>query len=47
MSGWCGDNVAERSIRMDWYTGPTLLEALDTLKLPPKNLDSEPLRLAV
>jgi bifunctional enzyme CysN/CysC len=26
-----GDNVAQRSQRMDWYTGPALLEALESL----------------
>lgn len=29
ISGWIGDNVAERSENMDWYCGPTLLEAMD------------------
>lgn len=27
-----GDNIAKRSGRMGWYTGPIFLEALDTLK---------------
>lgn len=26
-----GDNVAERSSNMDWYTGPTVLELLETI----------------
>ena len=30
-----GDNVVDRSTRMDWYDGPTLLEHLETLPLPP------------
>ena len=29
-----GDNLIERSDKMPWYTGPTLLEALDGIKLP-------------
>lgn len=30
-----GDNVTRRSERMDWYGGPSLLELLETLPLPP------------
>ncbi len=39
-----GENIVKKSTNMGWYTGPTLLEALDLLKLPekPTNL---PLRL--
>lgn len=29
-----GDNVVERSVRMPWYNGPTLLEHLETVPLP-------------
>ena len=29
-----GDNIVERSARMDWYDGPTLLEHLETVPLP-------------
>lgn len=29
-----GDNIADRSVKMNWYQGPTLLEALDLLTLP-------------
>ena len=25
MSGWEGDNLAERSIKMPWYEGPTVV----------------------
>src|SRR3989338_740763 len=44
VSGLIGDNVAKRSDKMSWYTGPTLLEQLDLFKQPekPTNL---PLRL--
>ena len=41
-----GDNVATKSANMGWYTGPTLLEAIDNLKEPekPTNL---PLRVPI
>jgi elongation factor 1-alpha len=39
-----GDNVAKKSDKTPWYKGPTLLEALDTLKQPEKPV-SLPLRL--
>lgn len=34
-----GDNIAARSENLQWYTGPTFLESLDTLqnKQPPQN----------
>ncbi|MCD6110516.1 MAG: 50S ribosome-binding GTPase [Thermoplasmata archaeon] len=41
-----GDNVASRSERMPWYTGPTILEALDTFKKTERR-DGGPLRFAV
>ncbi|MDE1869949.1 MAG: translation elongation factor EF-1 subunit alpha [Candidatus Micrarchaeota archaeon] len=34
-----GDNVKEKSPKMEWYTGPTLMEALDKLTLPVKPTD--------
>ena len=39
-----GDNVVKKSPNLSWYNGPTLLEALDLLKLPEKPT-SLPLRL--
>ncbi len=45
-SGWTGDNLVEKSDKMPWYNGPTLLEALDTFELPPKPTD-KPLRIPV
>lgn len=45
-SGWTGDNLVKRSEKMSWYTGPTLIEALDTFEIPPKPLD-KPLRVPV
>jgi elongation factor 1-alpha len=44
ISGWVGDNMLERSPNMAWYTGPTLLEALDAVT-PPKRPTDKPLRL--
>ncbi|MBN2336184.1 translation elongation factor EF-1 subunit alpha, partial [Candidatus Bathyarchaeota archaeon] len=45
-SGWTGDNLVEKSDKMPWYNGPSLLEALDTFELPPKPTD-KPLRIPV
>jgi elongation factor 1-alpha len=45
-SGWTGDNLVNKSENMDWYKGPTLLEALDDFELPPKPTD-KPLRIPV
>ena len=36
ISAWYGDNIAKRSEKMSWYTGPTLLELLDKFKPPEK-----------
>lgn len=45
-SGWTGDNLVKKSEKMVWYTGPTLIEALDTFELPSKPLN-KPLRVPV
>ncbi len=45
-SAYVGDNVAKKSTNMAWYTGPTLLEALDTLEMPQQPVD-KPLRLPI
>jgi len=45
-SGWTGDNLVKKSDKMVWYTGPTLIEALDTFELPSKPLN-KPLRVPV
>ncbi|MGC5585520.1 sulfate adenylyltransferase subunit 1 [Ornithinimicrobium sp. W1665] len=45
VSALLGDNVVERSPRTGWYTGPTLLELLETL--PPLDLAQEPFRMPV
>lgn len=44
ISGWEGDNMIEKSARIEWYKGPTLLEALDLLE-PPTRPSDKPLRL--
>ncbi|TCT07236.1 adenylylsulfate kinase /sulfate adenylyltransferase subunit 1 [Tepidamorphus gemmatus] len=41
-----GDNIATVSPRMPWYTGPSIVEALDSFALPTAHLD-RPLRLPV
>jgi len=45
-SAFKGDNLAKISENTKWYTGPTLLAALDTLKLPEKPT-TLPLRIPV
>lgn len=45
MSALDGDNVVSRSDRMPWYTGPSLLEHLETVQLP--NDGGDRLRLPV
>jgi elongation factor 1-alpha len=44
ISGWVGDNMLEKSDKMPWYKGPTLLDALDNVN-PPKRPTDKPLRL--
>ncbi len=39
ISGLVGDNLGQKSEHMPWYTGPTLVEALDALKVPDKPTD--------
>jgi len=45
-SGWTGDNLTKKSDKMPWYTGPTLMEAMDLLEVPPKPTN-KPLRVPV
>ncbi len=42
-----GDNVLKKSERMEWYDGPTLVEALDNFTIEPKNYADSPLRIPV
>ncbi|MBN2453977.1 translation elongation factor EF-1 subunit alpha [Candidatus Woesearchaeota archaeon] len=46
MAAFPGDNVVKKSDKMAWYTGPTLLEAINNLKEPEKPTDL-PLRLPI
>lgn len=46
ISGLNGDNLKAKSDKMPWYTGLTLLEAIDNLEVPPKPVD-KPLRIPV
>jgi len=45
-SGWTADNLIKKSDKMPWYTGPTLIEALDLFELPPKPT-KKPLRIPI
>jgi len=59
ISGWCGDNLIEKSTNMGWWTGldlkvdektvhvDTLFDALDKFVTIPKRDDSAPLRIPV
>ena len=46
ISAYQGDNVVEKSDNLDWYDGPTLLEALDDFEAPEKPVDL-PLRVPI
>jgi sulfate adenylyltransferase subunit 1 (EFTu-like GTPase family) len=46
VSGTGGDNFASRSERMPWYTGQTILDALDALEKD-KDIREKPLRMPV
>jgi len=46
VSAHTGDNVTKRSEKMNWYTGPLLVEALDMFEVPPRPVD-KPLRIPV
>jgi len=46
ISGYKGDNILKPSPNLKWFTGPTLIQALDALKVPEKPTN-KPLRLPV
>lgn len=46
ISGWTGENMKEKSEKLAWYKGPTLLGALDNLPVPARPFDL-PLRLPI
>ncbi|MDN8600532.1 sulfate adenylyltransferase subunit CysN [Citrobacter sp. S2-9] len=41
-----GDNVASQSVNMRWYSGPTLLEMLETVEIQ-RVVDTQPMRFPV
>ena len=47
LSGLKGDNMVERSDRMRWYHGPTLMAFLETTEIDETRLQAGPLRLPV
>jgi bifunctional enzyme CysN/CysC len=47
ISGLAGDNIAKRSARMPWYTGPTLIEHLETVQIDLAADQDRPFRLPV
>ena len=47
LSALRGDNMVERSDRMPWYDGPTLLTLLETIELDDARVQVLPLRLPV
>lgn len=46
LSGWTGDNLIEKSDKMSWYKGPSLVEAIDLADEPVRLVD-KPLRLPI
>ncbi len=46
MSAYKGDNAVKPSTNLSWYKGPTLLQALDQLEVPPQATNL-PLRLPI
>lgn len=46
ISGFDGDNLDEKSDNIPWYTGPTLVEALDNFKVPKRPI-KKPLRIPI
>ena len=47
VSGLSGDNVAGRGEAMDWYSGPTLLEHLETVPIDSAANEAKPFRMPV
>lgn len=45
-SGMTGDNLVDVTDKCPWYKGPSVIEALDALEVPPKPTD-KPLRLPI
>ncbi len=47
LSAYVGDNVVKKSENMNWYKGPTLVEALDQNIVAPEKPVDKPLRLPI
>jgi bifunctional enzyme CysN/CysC len=47
ISGFKGDNIASRSDKMPWYSGPTLIEHLESVELDASADQVKPFRLPV
>ena len=46
ISGFFGENIVERSAKMDWYNGPTVIQALDGFKSSEKT-HRQPFRMSI
>ncbi|WP_287582703.1 translation elongation factor EF-1 subunit alpha [Candidatus Borrarchaeum sp.] len=46
VSAWTGDNITKASENMGWFKEPTILQALDQMKIPPQPTD-KPLRIPI
>jgi elongation factor 1-alpha len=46
VAAFYGENVTKPSSKMSWYSGPTMLQALDAFVIPPKPID-KPLRIPI
>ncbi|MCG3147089.1 MAG: Bifunctional enzyme CysN/CysC [Verrucomicrobiae bacterium] len=46
IAAYHGENIAKKSTQMPWYTGPTVLEALDQFEIAPPDANL-PLRFAI
>ncbi|MEM5843299.1 MAG: translation elongation factor EF-1 subunit alpha [Candidatus Aenigmatarchaeota archaeon] len=46
ISAQLGENITKRSEKMPWYSGPCLVELLDSLQVPPRPVD-KPLRIPI
>ncbi|CAN5419155.1 sulfate adenylyltransferase subunit CysN [soil metagenome] len=47
ISGVAGDNIASRSPKTDWYTGPTLMDHLETVEVDADRLQAQAFRMPV
>jgi bifunctional enzyme CysN/CysC len=47
ISGFCGDNISLKSDSMPWYSGPTLIEHLETVEIGVDEDQAKPFRMGV